>query len=192
LACGVRSLETAVNATAVPFLSSAASSSGRKKIHTASLMPEPSAGSVHRGNKVPSKQEQPTGWSRASSAVEDLVVVALLSRTELFSEAMRSTLEVAPSRGVAEWKRAASQLVRAHECIGAPGAPCEVAGGAVRVARPVFAGQGTVLRVPWRSAERGVAPEDIPTGLAAHPLWRAMLPLFSDRVQRGLQHFGKF
>jgi hypothetical protein len=78
---------------------------------------------------------------------------------------------------------------------------CAVAGGAILLTRPLLAGAGsTVLNSQWlyhynRGSCDGSGQETsddddtrpflpvLPTELTDHPLWRAVFPLFSDRVR---------
>mmetsp|Transcript_47874 Transcript_47874/g.94931 ORF Transcript_47874/g.94931 Transcript_47874/m.94931 type:complete len:269 (+) Transcript_47874:3-809(+) len=65
----------------------------------------------------------------------------------------------------------------AQECVVGEGLRCFV-----RLTSPLFAGTGTVMSTSCLSDSSFHLPAD----LAEHPLWRAVFPLFSDRVRAHL------
>ena len=139
-------------------------------------------------------------------------VAALLTETGPFeAQVSRAAAGVGGEEdGGAAWRRVAATLAGGHRSGFAGGGGGGVDGGTaaltfgVGLGRPLLAGTGTVLRAaPTRgfamSGRRGggaavadffgagtPVPVAVPAVLAAHPLWRAMVPLFAPEVQAAL------
>lgn len=102
--------------------------------------------------------------------------VAMLSRSSEFSEAVDRELQLG------NWRQMAKALASGFgiESIG----PSQL--GSLKLGRSLMAGDGTVISKPDKSHRGTTASLAISESLAAHPLWRAALPLFSDSVRRTL------
>lgn len=102
----------------------------------------------------------------APGSSEGLELVAILSDTRTFSNKIVSL-------DGNLWRRFAASLV-AHEI---ESDNCNF--GDIRSSRPQLAGTGTVLKIKTKKPHSFSLPKD----LTSHPLWRAMIPLFSDSVR---------